>query len=113
MKPTDLRPPFDLAIATQKVRMAENAWNTRDPEKVSLAYTENSVWRNRSEHFEGRASIVEFLTRKWQRELDYRLIKELWAFPITGSGSVFSMNGMIKMISGIDHTEMTSGNSLF
>ena len=80
MKPTDLRPPFDLAIATQKVRMAENAWNTRDPEKVSLAYTENSVWRNRSEHFEGRASIVKFLTRKWQRELDYRLIKELWAF---------------------------------
>ena len=80
MKPTDLRPPFDLAIATQKVRMAENAWNTRDPEKVSLAYTEISVWRNRSEHFEGRASIVKFLTRKWQRELDYRLIKELWAF---------------------------------
>ena len=80
MKPTDLKPPFDLAIATQKVRMAENAWNTRDPEKVSLAYTENSVWRNRSEHFQGRAAIVEFLTRKWQRELDYRLIKELWAF---------------------------------
>ena len=80
MKPTDLRPPFNLAIATQKVRMAENAWNTRNPEKVSLAYTEDSLWRNRSEHFQGRSAIVEFLTHKWQRELDYRLIKELWAF---------------------------------
>ena len=80
MKPTDLKPPFDLALATQKVRMAENAWNTRDPKKVSLAYTEDSVWRNRSEHFRGRDAIVEFLTRKWQKELDYRLIKELWAF---------------------------------
>jgi uncharacterized protein len=80
MKPTDLKPPFNQSIATQKVRMAENAWNTRDPEKVSLAYTEDSVWRNRSDHFQGRSAIVEFLTRKWQRELDYRLIKELWAF---------------------------------
>mgnify|MGYP001169184612 FL=1 len=80
MKPTDLKPPFDRSIAAQKVRMAENAWNTRDPEKVSLAYTEDSVWRNRSDHFQGRGAIVEFLTRKWQRELDYRLIKELWAF---------------------------------
>lgn len=60
--------------------MAENAWNTRDPQKVSLAYTEDSVWRNRSEFFQGRASIIEFLSRKWSKELDYRLIKELWAF---------------------------------
>jgi nuclear transport factor 2 (NTF2) superfamily protein len=60
--------------------MAEDAWNTRDPERVSLAYTEDSVWRNRSEFLSGRAAIVQFLTRKWQKELDYRLIKELWAF---------------------------------
>lgn len=73
-------PPFDLDAAVQKVRMAEDAWNTREPERVSLAYTHNSVWRNRSEFFSGRAAIVEFLTRKWNRELDYRLIKELWAF---------------------------------
>lgn len=60
--------------------MAENAWNLRDPEKVAQAYTQDSVWRNRSEFFQGRDAIVTFLTRKWQRELDYRLIKELWAF---------------------------------
>jgi nuclear transport factor 2 (NTF2) superfamily protein len=73
-------PPFDLETAAQKVRMAENAWNTRDPEKVALAYTEDSRWRNRSEYFQGRDAIVEFLKRKWARELDYRLIKELWSF---------------------------------
>jgi len=73
-------PPFDLATATQKVRMAEDAWNSRDPLKVSLAYTQDSVWRNRSEFVSGREAIVQFLTRKWARELDYRLIKELWAF---------------------------------
>src|SRR5262249_42293278 len=64
----------------QKVRMAEDAWNTRDPKRVALAYTPNSRWRNRAEFPSGRAQIVEFLTRKWARELDYRLIKELWAF---------------------------------
>src|SRR6059036_3463518 len=73
-------PPFTRETAVQKVRAAEDAWNTRDPERVSLAYTENSVWRNRSEFFQGRPAIVTFLTRKWNRELDYRLIKELWAF---------------------------------
>ena len=73
-------PPFTTETATQKVRMAENAWNLQDPEKVSLAYTEDSRWRNRAEFLQGRAAIVEFLTRKWARELDYRLIKELWAF---------------------------------
>jgi nuclear transport factor 2 (NTF2) superfamily protein len=73
-------PPFDHATAVQKVRMAEDAWNTRDPERVSLAYTENSRWRNRTEFPVGRAEIVAFLTRKWNRELDYRLVKELWAF---------------------------------
>jgi len=73
-------PPFDRGAAMQKIRGAEDAWNTRDPERVSLAYTPDSVWRNRSEFFAGRAAIVEFLRRKWAKELDYRLIKELWAF---------------------------------
>ncbi len=72
-------PPFDLEGAVQKVRMAEDAWNSRDPAKVSLAYTVDSVWRNRSEFLQGRDAIVQFLTRKWAKELDYRLIKELWA----------------------------------
>lgn len=73
-------PPFDRETAIQKVRMAEDAWNSRDPEGVALAYTVDSRWRNRVEFPVGRAQIIEFLTRKWQRELDYRLIKELWAF---------------------------------
>ena len=73
-------PPFDLTTAAQKVRMAEDAWNTRDPEKVALAYTEDSIWRNRAEFFAGREKIVQFLTRKWNKELDYRLIKEMWTF---------------------------------
>ncbi len=73
-------PPFTAETAAQKARMAEDAWNNRDPSKVALAYTEHSVWRNRAEFIRGRAQIEEFLTRKWQRELDYRLIKEVWAF---------------------------------
>lgn len=71
-------PPFTEETAKQKARMAEDAWNRRDPVAVSLAYTEDSQWRNRAEFITGRAEIVEFLTRKWARELDYRLIKELW-----------------------------------
>lgn len=73
-------PPFDREGAVKKVRMAEDAWNNRDPEKVALAYTVNSAWRNRAEFITGREAIVGFLKRKWARELDYRLIKELWAF---------------------------------
>jgi hypothetical protein len=73
-------PPFTRETAIQKVRLAEDAWNSRDPEKVSLGYTPDSRWRNRSEFVNGRAAIVAFLTRKWVKELDYRLIKELWAF---------------------------------
>lgn len=73
-------PPFTLETAVQKVRLAENAWNTQDPGKVSLAYTEDSRWRNRGEFLQGRDAIVAFLKRKWARELDYRLIKELWDF---------------------------------
>jgi len=73
-------PPFNDETATQKVRMAEDAWNSRDPERVSLAYTQDCVWRNRAEFLSGREAIVQFLSRKWSKELDYRLIKELWAF---------------------------------
>lgn len=73
-------PPFDAETAAQKVRMAEDAWNNRDPQKVALAYTIDSVWRNRAEFLKGRETIVEFLTRKWNKELEYRLIKEIWAF---------------------------------
>jgi uncharacterized protein len=73
-------PPFDLQTATQKVRMAEDGWNSRDPAKVALAYTPDSRWRNRSEFLTGRAEIEAFLTRKWAHEHEYRLIKELWAF---------------------------------
>ncbi len=73
-------PPFDREAAIQKVRLAEDAWNGRDPERVALAYSPDSVWRNRAEFFSGREAIVAFLKRKWTRELDYRLIKELWTF---------------------------------
>jgi len=73
-------PPFTRETATQKVRLAEDAWNTREAEKVALAYSLDSRWRNRSEFVNGRQDIVAFLTRKWTKELDYRLIKELWAF---------------------------------
>lgn len=73
-------PPFDAATAVEKVRLAEDGWNTRDPAKVALAYTPDSQWRNRAEFFSGREAIQAFLTRKWNRELDYRLIKELWTF---------------------------------
>jgi hypothetical protein len=73
-------PPFTRETALQKVRMAEDAWNARDPQRVSLAYSPDSVWRNRSEFFVGRPAIIEFLTRKWATENEYRLIKELWAF---------------------------------
>jgi uncharacterized protein len=73
-------PPFSEESARQKVRLAEDAWNNRDPAKVALAYTPDSQWRNRAEFISGRAEIEAFLKRKWSRELDYRLIKELWAF---------------------------------
>lgn len=73
-------PPFTAETAAAKARAAEDAWNSRDPERVALAYTEDSRWRNRAEFFSGRAEIVAFLRRKWARELEYRLIKEVWAF---------------------------------
>jgi nuclear transport factor 2 (NTF2) superfamily protein len=80
MSPRPPLPPFTRETAIQKVRMAEDAWNTRDPQRVALAYTPDSVWRNRAEFPRGRAEIEAFLARKWARELDYRLIKELWVF---------------------------------
>ena len=73
-------PPFTLETATQKVRLAEDAWNSRDPERVAQVYTEDTEWRNRAEFLKGREEVKRFLERKWAKELDYRLIKELWAF---------------------------------
>lgn len=73
-------PPFNFETATQKVQLAEDAWNSQDPARVSLAYTIDTEWRNRSEFVNGRQQVVEFLTRKWQKEFDYKLKKELWAF---------------------------------
>lgn len=80
---TDVRasvPPFTYETASQKVRLAEDGWNSRDPQRVSMVYTQDSQWRNRAEFPRGRAEIIAFLTRKWAKELDYRLIKELWAY---------------------------------
>jgi len=78
--PAPIRPPFSWESAVAKVRMAEDAWNTRDPQRVSLAYTEDSVWRNRDQFVTGRDAIVAFLSQKWERELDYALRKSLWTF---------------------------------
>src|SRR5262245_31640360 len=78
--PPVIAPPFTLETALRKVRLAEDAWNSRDPDRVALAYTEDSVWRNRGEFLTGRDQIRAFLARKWARELDYRLVKALWAF---------------------------------
>jgi nuclear transport factor 2 (NTF2) superfamily protein len=78
--PTDIRPPFTAATAAAKVQAAEDAWNSRDPDRVALAYTEDSEWRNRSEFLRGREAIRAFLARKWERERDYRLRKQLWSF---------------------------------
>ena len=75
-----IRPPFTEETARAKVQAAQDAWNTRDPERIALAYTEDSQWRNRDEFFQGRTAIKEFLRRKWAKELDYRLMKELWAY---------------------------------
>jgi uncharacterized protein len=77
---SQLVPPFSADTAAAKVRLAEDGWNSRNPEKVSLVYAEDSQWRNRVEFLSGRAQIIAFLTRKWAKELDYRLVKELWAF---------------------------------
>ena len=80
MVPTTIRPPFTLETATRKVQMAEDAWNSRDPERVSMAYSQDSEWRNRTDFIQGREEIRVFLRRKWAKELDYRLKKTLWGF---------------------------------
>lgn len=79
-KPTDIKPPFTFETATAKVKAAENAWNTRDPERVALAYTVDTEWRNRTDFLNGREQIKAFLYRKWEKELDYKLKKELWGW---------------------------------
>ena len=79
-RPLPIKPPFTRESAIAKVKAAEDAWNSRDPERIALAYTPDSVWRNRSEFLKGREEIKSFLRRKWEKELDYRLMKELWAF---------------------------------
>lgn len=79
-RPLPIKPPFTRESATAKVKAAEDAWNSCDPERIALAYTPDSVWRNRSEFLKGREEIKAFLHRKWEKELDYRLMKELWAF---------------------------------
>jgi nuclear transport factor 2 (NTF2) superfamily protein len=88
-------PPFTHETAVQKVRLAEDGWNSRDPEKVALVYALDSRWRNRSEFVTGRQEIIAFLTRKWTRELDYRLIKELWAF---GGNQTASIIGRLDAV---------------
>ena len=104
-------PPFTAETAAQKVRMAEDAWNTRDPARVALAYTPDSRWRNRVEFLQGRAEIEAFLTRKWSRELDYRLIKELWAFRGTVSPCASPTNGATIAANGTAATAMKIGSS--
>src|SRR5882757_5631776 len=91
--PAVIAPPFTPETASRKVRQAEDAWNSRDPDRVALAYTEDSVWRNRGEFLAGRDQIRAFLARKWERELDYRLVKALWAFTEDASPSASATSG--------------------
>ena len=104
-------PPFTAETAAQKARMAENAWNKRDPAGVALAYTTDSRWRNRAEFLEGRAAIEGFLTRKSNRELDYRLIKEVWAFHENRIACALLMNGTTTAATGSAATATRTGNS--
>ncbi len=99
-------PPFTRETAMQKVRMAEDGWNSRDPQRVSLVYTQDSQWRNRAEFPRGRAEIVEFLTRKWANEQEYRLIKELWAF----EGNRISVRFAYEWHDAIGHWFRSYGN---
>ena len=98
-------PPFTAETAAQKVRLAEDAWNSRDPARVALAYTIDSVWRNRAEFIRGREAIEAFLTRKWSRELDYRLIKEVWAFRGNRIAAVPGILGEARFLRGGLHRE--------
>ena len=105
-------PPYTLEAATRKVRMAEDAWNSRDPERVALAYTTDSRWRNRAEFLQGRDDIKAFLKRKWQRELDYRLIKELWTRRKSVSACGLPTSGMTMSSNGSAVTATRCGNSM-
>lgn len=104
-------PPFDAETAAIKTRLAEDAWNSRDPEKVALAYTSGSQWRNRETFVQGREEIVDFLTRKWAREHEYRLIKEVWAFRENRIAVRLPMSGMTGRSSGSALTAMRTGSS--
>ena len=104
-------PPFTRETAIQKVRLAEDAWNSRAPEKVALAYTIDSRWRNRSEFVNGRQEIIAFLTRKWAKELDYRLIKELWAFEGNRIACALHTNSMTTQEIGSARMAMKIGSS--
>jgi nuclear transport factor 2 (NTF2) superfamily protein len=103
-------PPFDRESAIVKVRLAEDGWNSRDPEKVALAYTTDSRWRNRAEFLTGREAIIPFLTRKWAKEFEYRLIKELWAFHENRIAVRFAYEW--RDDSGFARTETRIGNSI-
>src|SRR6476661_8537011 len=103
-------PPFTLETAKAKVQAAEDAWNTRDPERVALAYTEDSQWRNRAEFFSGREEIKAFLRRKWAKELDYRLRKNCGVLQTTGFLFASSMSGTMILATGIAPMVMNSGN---
>jgi nuclear transport factor 2 (NTF2) superfamily protein len=106
-------PPFTNETVAQKARMAEDAWNTRDPARVALAYTIDSRWRNRAEFLQGRAEIEAFLTRKWNRELDYRLIKEVWAFRENRiARSASPTNGVTTAAIGSAAMVTRTGNSM-
>jgi nuclear transport factor 2 (NTF2) superfamily protein len=107
-----LAPPFTQETAVQKVRLAEDGWNGRDPEKVALAYTSDSRWRNRAEFIVGRRDIAAFLARKWAKELDYRLIKELWAFAGNRIAVRNSMNGMTTAGAGFAPMATRTGNMM-
>jgi uncharacterized protein len=107
-----LVPPFTRETAIAKVRMAEDAWNSRDPHRVSVAYTEDSRWRNRAEFINGRAEIIAFLKRKWHKELDYRLIKELWAFTDNRIAVRFAYEWHDDSAPGFAPTETRTGSSM-
>jgi uncharacterized protein (TIGR02246 family) len=109
--PPIIKPPFTAETARAKVQAAEDAWNTRDPERVARAYTEDSEWRNRSEFFKGRAAITAFLQRKWAKELDYRLKKELWAFTGDRIAVRFEYDGTTRPASGGAATATRCGRS--
>ena len=104
-------PPFTAATAAEKVRLAEDAWNPRDPKRVAMAYTTDSRWRNRAEFIEGRAAIHAFLARKWSCELDYRLIKELWTFGENQIAVRLPMNGTTITATGSAVMATRIGNS--